>query len=233
MKNFSQIAAPAPLGHLTAFTPQHLENQKPKPVFWLRSGSFAERCQYTADLSEHGAGDPHSYQFDEAFKDGLLDRLPDNDDQPENASYRAEILDHLQVFRSGQELDEKTLKFLNDAWTQITSSWGPLARLVRQRDLRAELLPAFALKYYCVKFENMKDRNGQDIAFEKDEDGRLSDSILMKLSNVDLESAGIFANNLQFGGGVEKNSESPSSLEGEGENSMDHTAGLGASLPQT
>jgi hypothetical protein len=229
----SQTAAPAPLGQLTQHTPAFLEARKPKPKYWLRSGSFLERTQYLADVEEFGGPEVYQFQKDAAFREGVEKLLADKDGQPGNADARARYLEILTTGRSGQEVSEADAADFNTFWKALAKEWGPLGDLDRAEKLRASVLPALALKRYCAKFENVLDRFGEPIDFELDEDGQVSDATLLRIDLLELEAVGTFAHNLQFGASAGKNSSSPSSSEGDSESLTEASADLGPSPPTT
>jgi hypothetical protein len=230
MTNFPNLGAPAGLGVLTPHTPSALLKLKPKPVYWLRSGSFIERAQYLAAIDDVAGREVSQFQKDAAFNDGLNALLADNPAYPDNAEQRARYSELLSQNRSGQDLPEGELKDLDKMWLAVSERWPPLKTLQDREALRETILPGLALKFYCVKIDNAKDRFGNPLIFEKDEAGQMSDAAIMRM-DAELQSVGIFAHNLQFGVSAEKNSDLPSSSEGDSESLTEALVDHGVSAP--
>jgi hypothetical protein len=228
----TKSAIPGVLGQSHAFTPSHLEKKKPKPVYWLRSGSFVERTQYLAEVEEFSGPEVYQFQKDDAFRDSLAICLPDRDDQPDNADHRARYLDILASARSGQDISAEDVADFENIWRELARLPTALKKLEAQAALRDNLLPGLALKHYCVKLDNIMDRFGKAITFEADDNGHLSDNILLRLETMELAAAGTFAHNLQFGLSAEKNSGLPSPSEGDSAALTETTEDPGDSPPE-
>ena len=201
---------PSATTHRHSFTPSFLEDAKPKPVFWFRAASFAERAQYFADLDMEAGREVHQFQLDAAFLEGLEVLLADREDQPENADQRAQIVDILNADRSGQVVSADDIALLNRVWEAVSTNWRDLAELMRRRNLRNQIVHGYAMLHFCVGLDNVVSRNGDILTFETDGTGKMKENIILAMDSFDVAAAGTFANNLQFGGSAEKNSSPPS-----------------------
>jgi hypothetical protein len=202
---------PAVLTHRHEYTPPWLEGQKPKPVYWMRSASFADRTQYEAELDTAAGPEVMQWQKDMAFAQGLAETfLPDREDQPENGAQRDRITELLSQIRSGEEVSEEDKAFVNSAWLEVSQTWLPLKELTFREAHRRRLMPGFALRHFCIGLDNVKDARGAPVAFEADGQERMAEHVLMRIDKDDLLFAGQFADDLQYGRSAEKNSSPPS-----------------------
>jgi hypothetical protein len=201
---------PGAPGQTHRFTPVWYNKRVPKPAYVLRSCSLRERAQYLADIDTECGGEIYQFEFDAAFREGLAAILPDREDAPENAALRARIVDALDADRSGQKIAASEQAILDEAWATVKRQWAPMRALERRSVLRANFIPAIALKQFCVGLEHITDRDGKPIVWEADDDGQLTDQAILRIDPLELKFAGNFAHNLQFGASAEKNSDSPS-----------------------
>ena len=207
----ANILFPSALSHAHAFTPTWYEKTTAKPVFWLRTGSFAERSQYLADIESECGPEIYQFQKDAAFHAGLEALLPDREDQDSNADDRARLIEILVQVRAGETVGQEDRAHLNKSWDVVAQNWGDLRDLTRSEALRGQVLPGFALLHFCTGIDNLNDAQGEPILFEADEvgqrgGGRMAESVLLRLDPGDLWLAGTFAHNLQWGRSAEKNS---------------------------
>jgi hypothetical protein len=201
----ANILFPSALSHRHAFTPTWYEKTTPKPVFWLRAGSFAERSQYLADIESECGPEIYQFQKDAAFQAGLEALLPDRDDQPGNADDRSRLIEILSQVRAGETVSEEDRAHLNKSWDVVAQNWIDLRDLTRSEALRGQMLPGFALLHFCTGIDNLTDAQGNPVLFESDARGRMAESVLLRLDSGDLWLTGTFAHNLQWGRSAEKN----------------------------
>lgn len=178
------------------FVPSWLKNEKNPPKFLLRYGDVLERELMEADLAgEHQAGDVWGHELQEAIVSGLR----------ELGGTSAETLIALAEANFANTLEsEGERAILLDACSKLATAWPPYRVLLAQQQRRQTLIPLVAFRRYCVGWENV------DAPFSRGIDGMVDAAPLVAINPTVLKVAGWTAWNLQFGGGQEKNSASPS-----------------------
>lgn len=203
------VLFPSALGHPHAFTPAWSEKKNPKPVFWLRTASFAERSQYMADIEAHCGREVFQFQKDKAFEDFLTLILPDRDDQPDNAQQRERLLEILSQVRAGEAVSNDERLYLDKVWAIAAQTSPVLQELTQREALRNEMSPGLALIHFCNGLDNVTSAFGDPVTFVADARGRMSEKTLLALDPNDVWLVGQRAHNLQWGKSAEKNSSAP------------------------
>jgi hypothetical protein len=189
--------------------------------FFFRPGGVIERGEMEAELSgELLAPRVFPFQVDEALERGLRAVLTDESDI-------AAILDLVAAEReaaeAGEELSEDDRAALQEARAQVAQLYPPYRQLVRKAERRKELTPIAAFRRYCAGWE------GEGLPeYRKALDGSVPDDLLEEVEPLIIQASGLFAYNLQYGRGQEKNSKAPSSSDASPEaSSSDESKGVG------
>jgi hypothetical protein len=200
-----------------AFTPEYYKDVVPKPIFWLRSASFSDRSAYVAELRAEAGPEVYSYMKDAAFQEGLLALCPDDAANPKISDDRAKMIDILGQLRAGETVSPQDQVEFTKVWESIQNAWSPLKMLTQRDAMRDEMRAGLALLHFCIGLDNVKDVSGNAIDFECDSQGKMKETVLMKINDADVFFVGTAAHDLQYGRSVEKNLLSPSECEAKSE----------------
>lgn len=181
---------------LHPFVPSWLKNEKKPPKFFLRAGDVLERELMQAELAgEHQAAEVWAFELQEALVGGLRELGGSTADQ-------LIAIAEANFARALESESERAT--LLEASAMLAKAWPPYKLLLAQQHRRQTIIPLVAFRRYCAGWENV------DADFSRGLDGLVSAEPLSAIDPTVLKMAGWTAWNLQFGGGEEKNSESPS-----------------------
>lgn len=170
-----------------------------KVTFLFKVGTVSDRARLEADLTgECGAGRVFGFQLLGAFEEGVATILKGNEDS-------AQIVEWARAEDGGEKLPSEERAALQQARTIVAEHWPPYRALLTRIERRREFVPVAAFRRFCAGWV------GEDLpAFATGADGMVAEEALAGLDYVTFQVAGNFAYDLLYGGGLEKNSASPS-----------------------
>lgn len=172
------------------------------PSYVLRAGSIIERDQFEAELEgRYGAGMVMNFQLLEAAVSGVRALLGEDGSEIEEL-LRADFSSSLDGAEQLSPTDKAKLKSATEI---LGRSWPEYAGLVEREARRNSLLPTLAFARWCDGWENVTDREGKPVAFERDATGEIPDHVLRRVDFTQIRSAGLEAYAMQYGRSHAKN----------------------------
>jgi hypothetical protein len=171
-----------------------------RPGFRIRMASLIERGEFDAELEgRHSAGSVPSFIMLDTAIAGVNALL-----EGEEA---AEIAELLRGFHSapGEEVSDTDRAQIAEIEEVLKKSWPPYRQLLEQSARYRNLMPLLAFRRFVDDFENVTDRDGKVIAFERDKSGQVAEALLRRLHPALLYAAGNRAYSFQYAAGEEKN----------------------------
>jgi hypothetical protein len=184
------------------FTPSWLTDEPDPPVYRLRAGSVIERELMEAELAgEFSAGTVYQWELHAAILAGF-EHLGGDDAEG--------LVELANMELAGAEMDDAQRATLADAKRVLQQHWPEYRALTAQMERRNTLLPVVAFRRFCVGWENVVQRADGGVSFARGPDGCVAEVALKRVDPLHLRAAGIRAYSIQYGAGMEKNSDAPS-----------------------
>lgn len=178
--------------------------QPAPPTFTLRAGSIIERDQFEAELEgRFGAGMVLGFRLLEAAVGGVRALLGEEGIELEEL-LRAEFAAAASSDRGG-ELSPQEKARLKATTEILARNWPEYAGLVEQEARRNQILPTLAFVQWCAGWENVVDREGAPVVYERGPTGDLPDHLLRRVPFTMIRAAGLEAYALQYGRAHAKN----------------------------
>ena len=191
-----------------SWSPQWVKKEKGKalPVFFLRPGTVLERDEFEAELEgRYGAAGVLPFQLREIAREGIKALAA----SPDDAETMIELIERDYAIETGQDgaepLTVKDKARLKDV-TEILQKHWPDYRAAREQNSRHNnYLPTLAFMRWCDGWENVTDRDGETVAYERDDRGDIPDAVLRRVPAIMMRGAGFEAYQLQYGRAQAKN----------------------------
>ena len=189
------------------FTPNWLADRDNPPVFLIRAGSVMERELMEAELAgELGAGTVWPWELHGALVAGF-EALGGEDAE--------QLVALAQVDLAGEDMAAEERQMLEAAKGVMRQHWPEYGALVAQNERRNSVLPVAAFRRFCTGWHNVTDHRqlhkGKPVTFLRGADRCVAERALQGVDPLQLRAAGLRAFALQYGAGMEKNSDAPSS----------------------
>ncbi len=181
------------------YTPPHLAERDPAPVFLIRTASYLERANWRRQVTAAGATFPGESAFFEALREGV--RLLD----PANKDALIEDIDAFEAMPREQRSEDRELAArIAEVSRHVRTFHGPFAALEGDHQYWMEVAPLIAARLFLLGWENV---DGEFVR----KNGVTTDETLAQLEDDDLRTIGWHAIGLMHvSKAQEKNSESPS-----------------------
>lgn len=168
------------------------------PVYLIRAGNVIERGLLEAELAgEYRAGPVYDFELLAAFAEGVTALLDD-------AGEAEQLVSLAEADALKQEIAGEERSALADARNLLAEHWPNYRALTARLARRNQLAGVLAFRRFCVGWENV------EAEFARGVDGLVTMDAIGALDPLDLKVAGLFAFDLLYAGGQEKNSSRPS-----------------------
>jgi hypothetical protein len=203
------MTIPFKAGATRRFTPPHYAEDDPaRPVYLFRTPSVAESLSLTAELTERGLVLMQPQDLTDALRQAVRDQLVETD-----AEKALVFIDRVEAARTiDAPLTGEEAEAYNRLHETMIGWSSEYARKVAQAERLNARSPIVLLDFVLIGWENLKDDQGNAIAFKRTPRG-LTDETQRAIPLRDLLALGTFAGSLfNLTGAQRKNSAPPSPL---------------------
>ena len=174
-----------------------------RPGFKIRMASLLERSEFEAELDGRyqAASVPDFIMLNTAIE-GIHALL-----EGDEAAQLEELLRsfHGDALDERGEISKEERAQISEIEAVLGKNWPPYRQLVEQNARYRNMMPLLAFQRFIDGWENVQDKDGAPVEYERDKAGNIPESLLRRLYPALIFAVGMRAYNFQYAGGEEKN----------------------------